>query len=145
MGSIHKDPRGKSPFWYACFTLPNGRRTTRSTKHTDKRKAQAVCAALEKASKLARDGNLQDLAARKVIAEVYEIANGEPLPSSQIEAFFNNWLAAKQIQTAPSTHRRYKDVIRQFLIFVGPRAKQDISSVNPLRGVFCKRLPVSCP
>jgi hypothetical protein len=68
MSSIHKDPRGKSPYWYAFFTLPNGRRTSRSTKQTDKRKAQAGCAAWEKTSKLGRDGNLQDLAARKVIA-----------------------------------------------------------------------------
>jgi hypothetical protein len=111
MASIHKDPRGKSPFWYASFTLPNGKRTSRTTKQTDKHKAQAICAAWEKTSKLARDGNLQDLAARKVIGDVYEIANGEPLPSSQIEMFLKKWLADKQIETAHSTYRKYKDVI----------------------------------
>jgi integrase len=136
MSSIHKDPRGKSPFWYACFTLPNGKRTSRSTKHTDKHKAQAVCAAWEKTSKLAREGNLQDLAARKVIGDVYQIANGEPLPSSQIEKFLKKWVADKQIETVHSTYRKYKDVIHQFLVFIGPRAQQDISriSVQDIRG-----------
>ena len=44
MASIRKHP--KSPFWFACITLPDGRQTQRSTKLTDAKKAlkKARCA-----------------------------------------------------------------------------------------------------
>src|SRR5438093_1082328 len=50
MASLHKDPRGKSPFFYCAFTLPDGRRTFRSTKLTDRKKAWEVCLQWEKAA-----------------------------------------------------------------------------------------------
>jgi len=42
MASLRKKDR--SPFWFACYTLPDGRRTQRSTGTPDKRKA--LCLAL---------------------------------------------------------------------------------------------------
>jgi integrase len=130
MSSIHRDSRGKSPFWHAFFTLPNGKRTSRSTKQTDKRKAREIAQSWEKAASQARLGNLQDLAARKVISDVYEIANGEPLPSSKVRVYFQDWLARKQLVTARSTSRKYEDVISQFLKFLGDKADQDISRIS---------------
>jgi integrase len=128
--SIHRDTRGKSPFWYACFTLPNGKRTTRSTKQTEKRKAEAVARELQKAARQARDGNLQEFAARKVIGDLYEISNGEPLPSSKIRSYFESWLARKKLETAPATYRKYADVVRQLLAFFGLRSEQDIARLS---------------
>ncbi len=49
MASIHKDPRGKSPFFYCAFYLPNGKRAFRSTKSTDRNAALAFCIAMENA------------------------------------------------------------------------------------------------
>src|SRR6266481_2389661 len=43
MSSLHKDPRGKSPFWYCAFTLADGRRTFRSTGKTKKAEAAIIC------------------------------------------------------------------------------------------------------
>jgi hypothetical protein len=77
MASIHKDPRGKSPYFYCALTLPNGRRTTRSTKQTDRRKAQAVADSWERTARMARQGMLQDSAARKTISDLYELTNGQ--------------------------------------------------------------------
>ena len=139
MASIHKDPRGKSPFWYASFTLPNGKRTSRSTKQTDKRKAEAVCYDWEKAARQARQGNLQDFAARKVIGDLYEISNGEQLPSSRIKTYFESWLATKKQETARSTHRKYADVVNQLLKFFGNRAEQDIARIS-VQDIFNFRL-----
>jgi hypothetical protein len=34
--------KDRSPFWFACYPLPDGRRTQRSTGTDDKRKAMAV-------------------------------------------------------------------------------------------------------
>ena len=56
MASLHKDPRGKSPYFYAAFTLPDGRRTFRSTKLTDRKKALEVCLEWERAADQGRDG-----------------------------------------------------------------------------------------
>jgi hypothetical protein len=50
MASLHKDPRGKSPFWYCAYTLPNGNRVLRSTKLTDRKAAEAFRDKLEYAS-----------------------------------------------------------------------------------------------
>lgn len=144
MASIHKDPRGKSPFWYASFTLPNGKRTSRSTKQTDKRKAEAVCNDWEKAARQARQGNLQDFAARKVIGDLYEISNGQQLPSSRIKTYFESWLATKKLETARSTHRKYADVVNQLLKFFGNRADQDIARISA-QDIFNFRLSQSFP
>src|SRR5947209_8380723 len=64
MASLHKDPRGRSPFFYAAFLLPNGKRTFRSTRQRDRRKAQDVARAWEKASDAARQGVLMEAQAR---------------------------------------------------------------------------------
>src|SRR5437879_913162 len=130
MGSVHKDPRGKSPFWFASITLPNGKRTTRSTKLTDKRKAQAVCLEWDKAARSAREGNFQDLAARKTISDIYELTNGQVLPSSKARSYFESWLEQKKHETADSTHRKYCDTVKQFLSFLGHRSNEDIARIS---------------
>ena len=50
MASIHKDPRGKSPFSYCAFTFPNGKRVFRSTKMTDKAAALRYCLTMKDAA-----------------------------------------------------------------------------------------------
>lgn len=72
MASLRKHP--KSGFRSACFTLPDGRRTQRSTKETDRRKAQKIADAYEDATRRART----ETQARKVVADIYELINGQP-------------------------------------------------------------------
>ena len=50
MASLHRDPRGRSPFWYVAYTLPDGRRAFKSTGERDRKKADEIRRALEKAS-----------------------------------------------------------------------------------------------
>ena len=79
MASIHKDPRGKSPFWYCAFYGADGRRMFRSTKETDRRKAFKICLAWEGAAAKARRKELTAAQARKVIAEMVAISSGETM------------------------------------------------------------------
>src|SRR5436190_4839141 len=130
MSSIHKDPRGKSPYFYCALTLSNGRRTTRSTKQTDRRKAQAVADSWERMARMARQGMLQDSAARKTISDLYELTNGQSLPSSKAIAYFTSWLAEREPEIAVSTHRKYTEVINRFLSFLGERADGDIARIS---------------
>ncbi|MEO7168119.1 MAG: hypothetical protein ABI016_13950, partial [Chthoniobacterales bacterium] len=54
MASLHRDPLGRSPYWYTAFTLADGRRTFRSTKERDRKKAWETALAWDKAATLGR-------------------------------------------------------------------------------------------
>jgi hypothetical protein len=58
MASINKDPRGKSPFWYACYTTAEGVRKRVSTELTDKRTAEKVAIAKQRAENERRKGTI---------------------------------------------------------------------------------------
>jgi hypothetical protein len=64
MASLHKDPRGKSPFWYCAYTLPNGKRVFRSTKQRDRKAAEEYRQRLEYASRESKVGRLTEERAR---------------------------------------------------------------------------------
>ena len=77
MASVHKDPRDRSPFWYAAFYGADGRRQFRSTKCTDRKAALKICFGWEQAAALARRKELVAAQARKVIAEMVALSSGE--------------------------------------------------------------------
>ena len=132
MASIHKDPRGKSPFWYCAYTLPGGQRTFKSTKKTDRTEALEFCLCLERASKLATGGNLTETRAKQLIAEIVERAGGEALTFRNLDDFCREWLESKKVTKASGTHVRYEGIINGFLAFLGVRrAKMNIASVAP--------------
>jgi len=64
MASLRKKDR--SPFWFACYTLPDGRRTQRSTGTPDKRKALGLALKYEDASREAVAGRFIESRARRV-------------------------------------------------------------------------------
>ena len=80
MASLRKKDR--SPFWFACYTLPDGRRTQRSTGTPDKRKALGLALKYEDAAREAGAGRFIEARARRVIADIYALANAEVLPNS---------------------------------------------------------------
>jgi len=57
-----------SPYWIACFSLPDGRRTNRSTGTTDRHEAKRIANKFEDASNEAKQGRLVELRARQTIA-----------------------------------------------------------------------------
>src|SRR6478736_1882841 len=103
MASLHRDPRGKSPFWYCAFTDANGIRRFKSTKQTKRKQAEAVATGWQRAADLARRGTLTQVQALKVVSEIYESANQEPLNSADTAAFLRDWVASKKLTTAKGT------------------------------------------
>ena len=95
MASIHKDPRGKSPFWYCAFSGADTRRMFRSTKTSDRKTALKICFAWEQASAQARRKELTAAQARKVIAEMVAISTGEPMSFHSVRSWLNDWLTNK--------------------------------------------------
>ena len=86
MASLRKHPR--SPFLFACFTLPDGRRTQRSTGATDRKQAQRIANQFEDAARAAAQGRFIESRARKAIADIYALANVDTLPGSTVSRFY---------------------------------------------------------
>ena len=131
MASIHKDPRGKSPYWYCAFVLADGRRAFRSTKQTDRKKAWDVARALEKANEKARAGELTEVAVRKLLSDILESVGQKPLTPETPRSFFTSWLAGKEISTKPGVYRLYNMVSTRFLEFLGERADKALGTITP--------------
>jgi integrase len=119
-----------SPYWIACFSLPDGRRTNRSTGTTDRHEAKRIANKFEDASNEAKQGRLVELRARQTIAEIFAIANKDALPSSTMNDFFESWLKRKSIEAGEKTHLRYQGVIQQFRAFLGAKAAKDITHLT---------------
>jgi integrase len=128
MASLRRKDR--SPFWFACYTLPDGRRTQHSTGTTNKRKAQRIAAELDAAARDASEGRFIESRARKAIAHIFSIANADKLPSSNTEDFFEAWLARKSLEAGEGTHEKYSNVVAQFKATLGSKVKRDISAVS---------------
>jgi integrase len=131
MASLHKDPRGKSPFWYCAFQTSDGTRHFRSTKTTDKKEATQICNTWAKASALG--AKLSPDKARQVISQgVADVlmASGQTLPSATIRDWCKRWLESKALEAEPRTHERYETSIRRFLGFLGGKADGDLESLK---------------
>jgi integrase len=131
MASLHKDPRGKSPFWYCAFISEEGSRHFRSTKTRDKRQAVQICNTWAKAAALG--SKLSPDKARQVIAQgVADIlmVSGQTLPSATVRNWCKRWLESKSVEAEPRTHARYETSIKRFLQFLGPKADQDLESLG---------------
>jgi integrase len=124
MASIRKKERSK--FWFACVTLPNGRRVHRSTKETDQRKAQKIAEQWEAATR----GRVTARQTQRVIADLYRDITGQRLVFPTVREYFDGWVARKKPETAPSTYRFYHDKARGFLNWLGKRADEQISLID---------------
>jgi integrase len=129
MASLRKKDR--SPFWFACYTLPDGRRTQRSTGTTERRKALALAVKYEQAADAAAAGRFTEAAARRVIADIYALANAEAMPNSTCRSFFKVWLDRKSLEADGNTHERYTGVVNKFLNHIGRKADADIKKITP--------------
>jgi len=125
-----------SPYWIACFVNASGRETNRSTKLDktpgNRGAAMSLAQEWEKASRKARQGEMTQAAALKVLSQCVEIATGDSLVVSSISQFFTDYLKSRETSgRADSTVRRYKLVLDAFVKFIGPkRAGASVGSLT---------------
>src|SRR5215468_8655766 len=131
VASLHKDHGGKSPFWYCAYRLPNGKRTFRSTKLTDRKAADEFCRRLEYASHESKHLRLTETRARELISEIVEHAIGEPLRNYTVEEWLRGWLQGKKATKAEGTFLKYENAINGFLACVGNRSKFNVNQIAP--------------
>lgn len=128
MASLRRKLR--SPFWFACFTDADGTRTQRSTKQSDRKKAQLIANQWERAAKLASERRLGEAQARKVLSDIYEVTSGEPLASATAREFLTKWPDRKKESISYRTWQAYTQVARDFIAALGTKADRDISQIT---------------
>ena len=128
MAYLRRFPR--SSYWYAGYTLPDGRRVQRSTKQSDRRKAQTLADKWEEAAKLAAEKRLGESQARRILSEIYSKLHGAPLDSKTVRQFLTDWAEGRKADTKPRTQAAYAQVARDFIASLGERADIDLSSVS---------------
>jgi integrase len=128
MAFLRKFPR--SPYWFAGYTDPHGRRVQRSTKQSMRKKAQLVANEWEKAARLAAEKRLGEAQARRVISDIYAVVSNEPLLSAVAKDFLTEWAEKRKTDTALRTYQAYKQVARDFIKSLGERASVDISQLT---------------
>ena len=119
----------RSPYWFAGFNQADGRRVQRSTKLSNRKKAQALADKWELAAKRAAEGRLSEAQARRVLSDIYELVHDQPLPSTTIRHFLNGWVERRKSDTSVRTHQAYAQITRDFIASLGSRADMDISQV----------------
>lgn len=128
MASLRRFPGSR--YWFACFIGPDGRQTQRSTKETDKGRAQKIADRYAEAARLGRMGLLADRQARKVIADIYNISNRAFLRDETISGYFTGWLERKERETTAATFRRYSGIVVEFLKWLGSRAQLGLAHLS---------------
>ena len=128
MASLKIDPR--SPYWYACITLPSGKQTQVSTKlrlkEISKTKAEKYADALESAYRQRR----AEHQFRRFMNDAWTQISGKPLPFSSAQSFLDSWLERRKHEVSHSSLARYSSVVRDFLEFLGPKAGEDLSLLS---------------
>jgi integrase len=123
MASLWKHPESK--FFTACFTDQNGRRLKRSTKETNRAKAQRIADSFEQASR--QKQTVRQV--RNVISELHKSITGQDVASLTMREHSENWLAEKK-GTSAATMVFYRGSVKKFLTFLGDRADADISEID---------------
>ncbi|HEX4202185.1 MAG TPA: tyrosine-type recombinase/integrase, partial [Chthoniobacterales bacterium] len=126
MASLHKDGRGKTPYWIAAYTDWNGKRRKRSTKETSQKEAQKVLNGWLKAIELKRDDRLTESRAREIISEIY----GQKIYMPTTEKYFKDWLAAEKPTVSLDSYTKKDQATRLFLESLGDRASKSIEAVT---------------
>ena len=122
-----------SPYWMARYMGPDGRLWEKTTKQTDRKKAQAVAETLEIAARKAKAGELTQVAILKSMGELMERTTGEKLNVITVRDFFAEWMQSKEtVGRAAGTLKRYRPILNGFLLHIGERrAAASVGSITP--------------
>jgi integrase len=124
MAALRKKER--SPFWFACFTLPDGRRVQRSTKETGLKAARTKAEEWERLSK----ERAKARQAHRVIADIYRAAHKEELPDATTGSFFDSWLSRRKGEIAPASYSTYANRINHFKEWLGDFANRPLAEIE---------------
>jgi integrase len=124
MASIWKHPQSK--YFTACFRDHNGRQRRITTKETGRKKAQKLADEYERAARTKR--TLKQ--AQAVLDRLHEELSGEKVVRTSFHQYLNDWLKAKDAETARSTMTFYRGSLNKFVQFLGNRFDEPIGEIT---------------
>jgi integrase len=132
MANVWQKKLNKSGYWQAQFRDERGVRVNRSTKQTDKRKAQKVADEWEEAAIKARHGELTQEAGIKTVGRMMKATGAGKLEVPSIKVAFERWIADREERKRSlASINRYKSVLKSLFLFLGAdRLKASISSLH---------------
>ncbi len=131
MASVHRDPRNRSPYWFAAFTLPDGTRCFKSTKLRDRKSALAQAIEYERAARDATEQDPTGAQISKVIRGIYERVTGNRVEVVLVGTHLRTWAQRAGTTKAERTAERYQQVVNDFLRHLGEtREKASLGSVT---------------
>ena len=130
MASLHRDSRGRSPYWYCAYRLADGRRVHKSTQRTDKKEAWKFCQALERSEEIAggKDATRDRLVS--LFNDTLDRLGLEKIPSLTVRQWFTRWLKTEEGAVSAGTLERYRQVTRDFLGSLGKRADVKLEAIT---------------
>jgi integrase len=136
VASVHKlrDSKGRiKPHWFCFYSDEQGNRKCKTTKTANRKEADTICAAFQRAANKGKNNRLTESTARKlveeVVAEIMESA-GTPLKRYSVREWFNSWINGADGALAEETHTRYNGVKDNFLTFLNEKADASILSIR---------------
>ncbi len=154
--------RPGSPYFIACFDVPQAdgtiRRLKKSTKRTKRAEAMTEAIKLEEAERkegaatgeqatkafavltqaaeAAARGELSEARGRELLAALVEISTGSPMRFFTVRTWCAEWLAMKAATNKPGTMVRYNASVNAFLAWLGDRAdgKLEVVTKADVRG-----------
>jgi integrase len=97
---------------------------------TAKSKALEVARTLDKASTEARRRTLTEVRTRELLSEVLQSVNGEGLRVFSVAEWFNHFVALKRKSRADKTALHHAQMMREFIAFLGHRARLNIAAIT---------------
>jgi integrase len=91
---------------------------------------QKIADQYEGVAEIGRQGLLTERHARKVISEIFQIANRQSLQVESIAAYFPRWLASKKNRIGHKSFVRYSQLVESFLKWLGPRGSFGINHLS---------------
>jgi integrase len=141
MGSVHKDPRERSPYWYGRFATASGQQRMVSTKvlvgstkteqKASRKVAEAIVTGWERAEALADAGTITKSRIEQILNDTLRSVGLQEIESPTVQEWFESWVEGKRA-LAPSSLGGYKQAKREFLEFLGRRASFPIESITEL-------------
>jgi hypothetical protein len=108
MASLHKDPRGKSPYYYVAYRRGDGARTFKSTKETDLRRAQIVAQMMVRVAEEERrkDTTLDIL--NGIVADTARRLGIETKPEPTVRGYLEQWLTNEKGSISDVSYAKYE-------------------------------------
>jgi len=129
MASVSKDQRW-TRYWYAHYTDALGRRCKKSTGLTSRSKALEMAQGLQRAANEARRGALTEARTRELLSEILQSVSGEGLRMFTVAEWFEHFVSQKKKSRAVRTALRHAQTMREFIDFLGHRAKLNIAAIT---------------